>query len=168
MRLNDDNGRADPTSTATTADRLSNDRMPHDRLPPQPERSLGDLLRELRDESTTLLREEVALAKTEITEKTSKVGRNVALAIAGALVAHLGLIFLLLALSEGLTVALADMDLPFHGEWIAPLVVGTIVGGIGVALMLKAKKTIAGTSIVPEKTIHTLKEDKQWVTNKAQ
>ncbi|WP_153556505.1 phage holin family protein [Roseimaritima sediminicola] len=129
-------------------------------------RGIADLIRELRDESTALIREEVALAKTEMSEKASVVGRNSGMLVAGGAIAHLGLIFLLLALSYGLYVAIGSAGLPVHALWIAPLIVGLVVGGIGLAMFLKAKDTLANVSPVPKRTVESLKEDKQWATDK--
>jgi len=131
-------------------------------------RSLSDLIKELRDESVALVREEVALAKTEMSEKASMVGRNSAMLIAGGAVAHLGLIFLLLAMSYGLYVAIGFAGLPIHALWIAPLIVGLVVGGIGFAMFSKAKTKLANFSPVPERTKQSLKEDKQWLQAKTQ
>jgi hypothetical protein len=132
------------------------------------QRSLADLVRELRDESLTLVREEVALAKTEVGEKVSRAGRNTVMLVVGGAVAHLGLIFLLLALSEGLHAMFIAADLPFHGDWLAPLIVGLVVGVIGLGVLMKAKDSLAKTSVVPRKTMQTLKEDKQWIKEKVQ
>lgn len=129
-------------------------------------RSIADLIRELRDESTSLLREEIALAKTEMAEKANRLTRNVVLLIVGGAVAHLGLIFLLLAGSAGLERFYDSIGLWFHGDWIAPLVVGLIVGLIGAVMILKAKKTLQNGSPVPQRTLDSLKEDQQWLRNK--
>lgn len=129
-------------------------------------RSLADLIRDLRDESTALLRQEVALAKTEMTEKASKVGRNVGYLSVGGAIAFLGAIFLLLAISEGLRLAINDTDWAPHGDWVAPLLVGLTVAVIGAMLIGKAKHALQETSLVPDKTIETLKEDKQWAQAK--
>ena len=131
-------------------------------------RSFVDLVRELRDESVTLVREEVALAKTEMGEKVSLVSRNAIMLVVGGAIAHLGLIFLLLAAADGLHAALIAADLPFHGDWLAPLIVGLVVGAIGLVMVMKAKSTLANTTVVPEKTVQTLKDDKQWIQEKVQ
>ena len=131
-------------------------------------RSITDLIRELRDESTVLLREEIALAKTEINEKVSRVTSSTALLITGAAVAHLGLIFLLLAASAGLERFYDSMGLWFHGDWVAPLVVGLIVGIIGTVMLSSAKKKLSHTSLVPKRTMETLRDDKNWVKEKMQ
>ncbi len=126
---------------------------------PGAERSLADLIRDLRDESTALVREEISLVKTEMSEKASLVGRNSSMLIAGGAIAHLGLIFLLAAISYGLYVAIGFAGLPIHGLWIAPLIVGLIVGAIGLSMLMKAKDTLANISPVPKKSVESLKED---------
>jgi hypothetical protein len=129
-------------------------------------RSVADLIRDLRDESTALLRQEVALAKTEMTEKATKLGRNVGYLLAGASVAVIAVLFLLSAVSEGLRLLINDTEWAPHGDWIAPLIVGLFVTGLAMSLISKAKHALANTSLVPEKTIETLKEDKQWAQAK--
>lgn len=131
-------------------------------------RSLSDLVKELRDESVALVREEVALAKTEMSEKANLVGRNSGMLIAGGAIAHLGLIFCLLSISYALYVAIGLAGFPIHALWIAPLIVGLVVGGIGIAMFSKAKNALANVSPMPERTKQSLKEDKQWLHAKSQ
>lgn len=131
-------------------------------------RSLADLIRDLRDESTVLLRQEVSLAKTEMTEKASKVGRNAAYLAVGALVGVVALYFLLGALAAGISVAINDTDWAPHGVWIGPLIVGMIVAVVAMSMISKAQHTLSHVNLVPEKTIESLKEDKQWAQAKVQ
>lgn len=130
------------------------------------DRSFADLIRNLRDETTTLLRQEVALAKTEMSEKVTTVSRNLVFAVIGGAIAHLALIFLLLAASGGIEFGIDQTEAAPHRHWIAPLVVGLVVGAIGAFLLLKAKSALASMSIAPERTIESIKEDKQWIQNK--
>ncbi len=130
------------------------------------DRSLADLIRELRDEATVLLRQEVAMAKTEMSEKASMVGRNIGTLVVGGAVALIALIFLLLAVTGGLALMLMATDLDLHAIWVAPLIVGVIIAAIAAALIAKAKQSLANASLVPHKTIETLKDDKQWAQAK--
>jgi len=130
------------------------------------DRSLADLIRELRDEATVLLRQEVAMAKTEMGEKASMVVRNVGTLVVGGAVALIALIFLLLAVTGGLALMLMSTDLDLHAIWIAPLIVGLIIAGFAGAMIAKAKQTLENASLVPHKTIETLKENKQWAQTK--
>src|SRR4051812_1482484 len=72
---------------------------------------IADLLREFREETMTLAKQEIALAKAEMKEKTSIVTRNTAYMVAGGLIAYAGLIFLLIAGMRLLSVALINADL---------------------------------------------------------
>ncbi|MBA4148543.1 MAG: phage holin family protein [Verrucomicrobia bacterium] len=129
--------------------------------------SIADLLRELREETVTLARQEVALAKTEMKEKAGKLGRNVAYLAVGGLIAYAGLIFLLFAGMRGLTFGLVAGGMnPETALWLSPLIIGLVVLLIGVALAMKAKNAMARESLVPEKTIQSLKEETSWTRAK--
>ena len=122
------------------------------------DRSVGDLVGELFGEASTLIRQEVALAKTEITQDAKKAGVSAASAIAGGVVAYAGFIVLLIGLGFGLN------DL-FDSAWLGLTLVGLLVA-VGGSLMLRsglaALKAIDPT---PERTLKTLKEDKEWLKN---
>lgn len=131
------------------------------------ERSLTMLIKELRDETITLMRQEVALAKTEMSEKGARVGRNVASLCAGGLVAYAGLIFLLLAATAGIYLGLIAADLAgATALWVAPLIVGAVVLVIGYSLIQKGINTLKRERIVPERTADSLQRDKEWMKGK--
>jgi cytochrome c biogenesis protein ResB len=131
--------------------------------------SLADLVRELRNEFTLLVRQEVALAKTEATEKVSRFARNGVFLAAGGMVAYAGLIILLLGASAGLYVGLVAAGLSHATSgWLAPLIVGATVALVGLVLIQKAISTMRNESVLPERTVHTLQEDKDWVKRKVQ
>ena len=121
----------------------------------------------MRDETIELVREEVALAKTEVSENVSRVARNSVYLGTGALIAFAGLIILLFAASAGLYVGLvaADIDRATAG-WLAPLIVGGVVLLIGYAFVQKAISTLKEASLVPERTVRSVKEDTNWVKQK--
>ena len=130
------------------------------------DRSIGDLIKELRDETTALMRQELALAKTEMSEKAARAGRNAAYATAGAVMIYLGALFGLLAASVGLALLLEAWGMEWHAWWLAPLIVGVVVGLIGCAVTAKGVRTLKRQSLVPEKTVQSLQEDKQWLQEK--
>lgn len=132
-------------------------------------RSVPELLKDLRDETTTLLRQEVALARMEMSDKAARVGRNLASLAVGALVLFAGFLVLLWAATAGLAAGLRALDpgLAPHTAWLAPLVVGALVLVVGLVLVSRAARTLKRTSVVPEKTVQTLKEDKEWLAKKA-
>jgi len=132
-------------------------------------RSLMDLVRDLRDETTTLVRQEVALAKTELSEKASRVGRNVGSLAAGGMLAFAGLLFLLVAANVGVYLGLVAADLSHAtAGWLAPLIVGGVVALIGYVLIQKAISTLKRESVVPERTKESLEADKEWMKEKVQ
>ena len=68
--------------------------------------SIVDLIKELRDESTTLVRQEIALAKAELSEKASKAAVNAAFLGMGAVVTGIAAIFLAAAATVGIYLGL--------------------------------------------------------------
>ena len=141
-------------------------RTPAERAAARDDRSIADLLKELRDESTTLMRQELALVKTEMSEKAAKAARNATYAGVGAVMIYLGVLFGLLAASVGLALALGQAGLGWHAWWLAPLIVGAVVGVIGCAVTAKGVSTLKNQSLFPDKTVRSLQEDKQWLREK--
>src|SRR5215212_11832520 len=88
------------------------------------ERSLGDLFSDLTRETSTLLRQEVQLAKAELTQSATEAVRGIGMLVAGGAVAYAGLLFVLLAIVYGLIEAGWD-------AWLSALVVGLVVVAIG-------------------------------------
>lgn len=128
---------------------------------------ISDLLRQLRDDTTALVREEVSLAKTEAGEKAAKIGRNIAWIAAGALIASAALVLFLMSLAylAASIITRSGMDpvmAGFLGFFIVSIVVG-LAAGIWISSSLKA---ISKAPVVPEKTIQSLREDKQWAQSK--
>jgi len=130
------------------------------------DRSIGQLLKELTHESSTLLKQEVNLAKTEMSEKASRVGTNLGHVAVGGAVAFLGAIALLLFAVYGLT-SLLDQFLPLGvAVWLAPLIIGAILAGVGYSMIKKALETLKRESVAPEKTTQSLQENKEWLKEK--
>jgi hypothetical protein len=116
--------------------------------------SIGSLLKDLAHEVPGLLRDEVQLAKTEARVAIQGAQQAAAAtAVAGA-VATGGMIVLLMAAVYGLAQAL-DMDL-----WLSALIVGTVALGIGMAMLASAKRKLADGSLMPRRTLDTLRQGK--------
>jgi uncharacterized membrane protein YqjE len=118
------------------------------------ERSLGELFAELSRETSTLVRQEVALAKTELTQKAASVGKDVGFLVAGAAVAYAGF----LALIAFVIIALAHA-IPW---WLSALIVGVVVAGIGGFLVMRGINDLKEQDLAPRQTLNTLKEDATW------
>lgn len=132
-------------------------------------RSIPDLFRKLRDETTTLFRQEVALAKAEMSDKVSRVSRNAIYVGVGAMVAYAGFLFLLLALSHLILIGLGRLGLsPAIAVWIAPAIVGVVFAAIGYGFLQTAISTFKRESIAPRKTMQSLQENKEWIKEKIQ
>jgi hypothetical protein len=119
------------------------------------DRSLGQLLGDLSRQLSTLVRQEIDLARTETTARVSAVSRDAALIGAGAALGYAGLLFLLAALAALLIQAGLD-------PWLSALLVGAVTLAIGGALAWRGREGLRTTSVVPERTIETLKDDAEW------
>jgi hypothetical protein len=118
------------------------------------ERSLGDLFAELARETSTLVRQEVALAKTEMTQKAAEVGRDAGMIGAGGAVAYAGFLAILAALIVGLG--------QFMPMWLSALIVGLVVAAVGYVLIQRGLSALKRANLAPRETIETLKEDVEW------
>lgn len=144
-------------------DTLERERTAYGRDP----QSLIDLVKELRDETALLLRQEVLLARREVQEKLEHVKRNTAAIAVGGTLAMLGLAFLLLAASNGLTEALIEMGTANDvAVWLGPLIVGLIMSLGGGLLAWAALRKLRETHVAPEKTIESLEENRRWAKEK--
>lgn len=129
--------------------------------PLEPEPSLGELFRQLAQDSSTLIRQEVALAKTELTRSLSRAAVGAAGIVAGALVAVVGVLVLIAALVVGL----GDL---IDNYWLSALIVGVLFVAIGGLLAKSNLDRVKGVDYKPDLTIQTLKEDKRWAQAEAQ
>jgi tetrahydromethanopterin S-methyltransferase subunit G len=118
------------------------------------DRSLGELFSELAQDTSTLVRKEVQLAKTEMSQKASKVGKDIGFLAAGGAVAYAGL----LAILAGIIVLLGQV-IPM---WLSALLVGLAVAGVGYFLVRRGLDALRREDLAPRQTIETLKEDGQW------
>ena len=132
------------------------------------EKSLAGLLRDLRDESTHLVKQEVRLAKTELGDTVSRVGRNIGYLFAGALVAYSGFVVFLVGLGFMLTTLLENAGMNQGvARWLGPLLVGLVILAVGFALVVKAVKTIESSADhTLERTARSLEADKEFAERK--
>lgn len=118
------------------------------------ERSLGDLVTELARETNTLVSKEIQLAKVEISQKASDVGKSAGVIGAGAVLAHVGLTLVAAAIAIALSAAIP--------LWLSALLVGAgliVAGGVMAKGGLAALRNV---DPVPRQTVATLKEDAHW------
>ena len=126
-------------------------------MPPQDNRSIGELLAELSRETGQLVRKEVELATTEMTMKARRAGAQVGTAAAGGALVHAGLLVLLAAIVIGL----AQLGVT---PWLSAAVVAVATMGLGYMLVNKGITALKGTSVAPTRAIESVKEDVKWTT----
>lgn len=118
------------------------------------DRSLGELFKDLVQELTTLVRQELSLAKTEMSHKAARAGMHAGYIAAGGAVAYAGLLAVIAALIIGL--AQAGM-----AWWLSALLVGVVVAGIGAFLVMKGINDLKHEDLVPRETMGTLEDLKE-------
>ena len=124
------------------------------------EHGTGELLKELSDHTTTLVRKEIELAKAELGEKGKKAGQGAGM-FGGA-----GL-FGVLAFGALTTCIIAALDSAME-LWLAALIVAVVYGAIAAVLALQGRNKVqeAGPP-VPEQATESVKEDVQWAKTQA-
>ncbi len=127
----------------------------------QDNRSLGELFAALAGDTGTLVRQEIALATTEMTQKATRVGTDIGFLLAGGAVAYAGFLAILAAIAIGL----GQLGLPW---WVAALLVGLVVAGIGGFLVMRGLSALRQETALPQQTIDTLKEDAEWAKAQTQ
>jgi uncharacterized membrane protein YqjE len=119
------------------------------------DQSIGELVKDLATETSTLVRQELDLAKAEMTERGKRAGKGAAMIGAAAIVG-------LLAAGALTTCLIAVLDRAM-ATWLAALIVTVAYGAIAAALALTGRKQIQeATPPVPEQAIDSVKEDVQW------
>jgi uncharacterized membrane protein YqjE len=122
--------------------------------------STGELVKELSEQTTTLVRKELELAKAELSQKGKVAGEGAGMFGGAAVLA-------LLAAGTLTTMILALLDKAMD-LWVAALIVTLIYGAIAAVLALNGKDRVKkGMPPAPEQTVETVKEDVQWAKNRA-
>ena len=119
------------------------------------ERPIGELLKQLSEETTTLVKQELDLAKAEMTQKGKAAGVGAGF-LSGGAVLGLGAFGAFTAF----LIALLDTGMV---TWLAALIVAAVYGAIAGFLALQGKNKLQeATPPAPEQTVETLKEDVEW------
>ena len=125
------------------------------------QRPLSELFNDLLGEIGLLLRQEWQLARTEMTEKARVAGKSVGMLAAGGLIVYAGFLALLAALILG--IAAAGL-----AWWLAALIVGVAVVIVGGALIYLGIDTLRRSSLAPNRTVQTLRDDARWLKEETQ
>lgn len=118
--------------------------------------ALGDLFRQLAQDSATLVRQEMALAKAELKSNVKSVARDAVMVGVGGILALVGALVLL----AFLVVAVGDA---LDNYWLGALIVGAVFVIVGGLLAMSNLKKLKQEEVAPTRTLETLKEDKQWL-----
>lgn len=118
------------------------------------ERSLGEIISSVTQDITTLVRQELDLAKTELKQEASKAGKGAGLLAGAGVAGHFVLLFVSLTIVFAL-----DLALPL---WASALIVGVVWAIVAAVLASIGKKAIQESNPQLPKTQQTLKEDASW------
>ena len=122
------------------------------------QRNLGALLKDLADGSAQLVRNEVQLARLEITALVRAVGTGTASVAVGGVLALLGT----LSFFTGFVLLPGDQWLRDR-YWLAALIVTAIAGGVAFWFARQGLALLTPKHLAPDQTVATLKEDKEWL-----
>jgi len=121
----------------------------------QSEGSIATLLQDIVGNIQGIIRSEVKLAKAEVTEDATSIGKAAGMLVAGAVLGIYALGILLLFLVYALEGPLPD--------WLAALIVGIVFAVAAGVLVKVGLARVKSVNPAPEKTIDSVKEDIQWV-----
>ena len=118
------------------------------------ERPVGELVKQLADQTSTLVRQEIDLAKAEVAAKGREAGKGAGLFGGAAVVALLGAgaiaAFLVLLLDRAVV------------DWLAALIVGVVLVAIAAGLAMAGRNRMRQATPPAPQTVETVKEDVQW------
>lgn len=113
--------------------------------------SLRTLVGEVADDARDLVRGELELARAEMDRKVDRVITGAISVFGGMMLAYAGLVVVLIAAAQALARVLPD--------WAASLIVGGVILTIGGILALVARRTLALSAMMPERTIRNVRAD---------
>ena len=114
-------------------------------------RSLGELLRDLANDISRLIRNELALARSEASDKLHQTMAAMVSIVAGSLLGFAALIILLQAVVQGLSNHMPD--------WLASILTGGIVAIVGAILVYGGQKALSASRLAPDRTAENLRKD---------
>ena len=121
-------------------------------------RGLPSLLRDLAEGSGELIRQELRLARVEARDLVQGLGVGTVEVAVGGVLALLGA----LALLAGLIMLAGDQWLRDR-YWLAALLVTVVAGLVGAVFARRGLALLSPHALVPDQTVATLKEDKEWL-----
>jgi membrane protein len=124
------------------------------------ERSAADLVKQVSEQATTLVRDEIKLAQLEMTRKGKQAGVGAGMLGGGGLIALYGVACLIACAIIGLSHVMQ--------AWLAALVVGAVLLiAAGVAALVGKSRLSRATPPVPEETVSSVKSDVAEIKERA-
>ena len=121
--------------------------------------SIIDLIKDLNHQARRFIREEIQLARVEISEKVAGLGKDAASIAVGGALAYAGLIVFLAGLGVLLAWAFEKLGLnPALAGFLGLAVIGLLVMAVGGTMALAGVSALKKQSLAPQKTIRTLRE----------
>jgi hypothetical protein len=120
--------------------------------------SFVGLVRRLTDELATLVRQELALARAEITSSIRSLILGAGSVAAGGAVLFAGFLVLLAAAVLGLAHVVSP--------WLSALIVGVVVALVGYLMVHAGVKGVTETPVTPARTVDSLRRDKDVLTRR--
>ena len=125
---------------------------------PRIDRSLGELVSDLSQQTAELIRQEMRLAKAELSEKATDVGRH-AMMIGAAVAFGFAAV---VTMAGALTLVLIEVG---AAPWLAAVIAALAMGATAYLLAQSGITALKNKSIAPVETMHSLKETTQWLKN---
>jgi amino acid transporter len=122
------------------------------------DRSLGELFSDLSQQTADLIRQEMRLAKVELSEKFSDVGRHAAMIGAGAAFGLAAVI----AAAAAIALLLIELGV---APWLSAVITAALMGLTAYLLAQAGLSALRRKNIAPVETMHSLKETTQWLKN---
>lgn len=126
------------------------------------DQSLGELFGRVTSDMSTLVRQEMQLAKVEIKQEVKTAGKAAGLLGGGAFTGYFALLFISFAVAMLIANIVPDSLSQISRLLIGFLVVGVLYAIAAAVLAAKGKKELDQVDPVPQQTVETLKEDVQW------
>jgi hypothetical protein len=118
------------------------------------EHSVGELFKQLSQETSTLIKQEMALARAEMQEQGKKAGKGAGM-LGGAGVAGL----LTLGALSATLIAVLDLAM---ATWVSALIVTAIWAAVAGVLALRGRNELKQATPPAPQTVETVKEDVRW------
>jgi fatty acid desaturase len=155
------------STSASAYGRVGSDAPEPRDSPVRSDRGIGQLLRDLTHDMGLLFRQEVALAKAEVKEKTAIFSRSAAVIAAGGAMLLAGFLVLLGAVAWGLAMWMDSAGIsPRVYAWLAPLIVAAVVLTTGAVMGAMGLRRIKDENLAPHRTAQSLKDTKEWMKEK--